>query len=230
MLAAQFFEPRLERLDALADQAAVGFELRFARAAQADTALLALEVSPRADQPRRQILQLREFDLQLAFVAAGALREDIENEAGAVDHAPIQRLLQIALLRGRERVIEDDEFDVVRLAREAQFFDLAAADEHLGIGARPAAGEGDGGIGARTLREQAEFFETGFEIDLAEVDADKRCVDQIEVFVLKRPASESLNGRCSPAATRFRTVQRPGGNSPDGPARPWKWRACRPSG
>ena len=195
MLAAQFFEPRLERLDALADQTAVGFELRFARTAQADTAFLALEVSPRANQPRRQILQLRELDLQLAFVAAGALREDIENEAGAIDHTPIQRLLQIALLRRRERVIENDEFDVVRFARETQFFGLAAADEHLGIGARPAAGERDDGIRARTLREQAEFFETGFEIDLAEVDADKRCVDQIGgCSKLKRPASNSPTG------------------------------------
>ena len=49
MLAAQFFEPGLERLDALADQPAVGFELRFAGAAQTDTAFLALEVGPCAD-------------------------------------------------------------------------------------------------------------------------------------------------------------------------------------
>jgi hypothetical protein len=40
------------------------------------------------------------------------------------------------------------------------------------------------------LCEQAEFFQTGFEIDLAEVYADERCVDQIDVFTfLKRPAS-----------------------------------------
>jgi hypothetical protein len=29
------------------------------------------------------------------------------------------------------------------------------------------------------VREQAEFFETCFEVDFSEVDADKRCVDQI---------------------------------------------------
>jgi hypothetical protein len=33
------------------------------------------------------------------------------------------------------------------------------------------------------LCEQTEFFETGFEIDLTEVDADKRCVNQIDVLV-----------------------------------------------
>jgi hypothetical protein len=80
------------------------------------------------------------------------------------------------------------------------------------------------------LGEQTEFFKTGFEIDFAEVDADKRCVDQIEVFVLKRPANSFFIDVGPPVATRFRTFQRPGGNSPDGPARPSKSRACRPSG
>ena len=154
----------------------------FAGAAQADTALLALEVSPRANEPSRKILQLRELDLELAFVAARALREDIEDEARSIDHAAIQRDFEIALLRGCERVIEDDEFDVVRFALQAKLLDLAAADEHFGIGTRTAAGERDGGMGTRTLCEQTEFFETGFEIDLAEVDTDERCVDQIDMF------------------------------------------------
>lgn len=95
VLAAQLFEARLERLDALADQAAVGFELRFTGTTQANTALLAFKVSPRANESRRQILQLCELDLQLAFVAAGALREDIENEARAIDHPAIQRDFEI---------------------------------------------------------------------------------------------------------------------------------------
>lgn len=51
MLAAQLVEADLERLDALADQPAVGFELRFAWTAQSDTALLTFEVGPRANQP-----------------------------------------------------------------------------------------------------------------------------------------------------------------------------------
>lgn len=149
----------------------VGLELRLAGAAQADPALLAFEVGPGADQPRRQVLQLRELHLQLAFVAARALREDVEDQAGAIDHAPVQRALQIALLRGRERMIEDDDVDLVRVAGEAQFLGLAAADEHRGVGARTSSGEGDCGMGARAGSKQAEFFETGFEIGLAEIDA-----------------------------------------------------------
>ena len=53
---------------ALAEQAAVGFELLFARAAQADAAFLALQVGPAAHQARCQMLQLGQFDLDLAFV------------------------------------------------------------------------------------------------------------------------------------------------------------------
>ena len=53
-------------------------------------------------QPRTRrvamCLQLREFDLQLAFVAARALREDVEDQAGAVDHAALERLLEVAFL------------------------------------------------------------------------------------------------------------------------------------
>src|SRR4029079_16323050 len=70
-------EPCGERLHALAQQAAVGFELGFARTAVADAAAaLAFEVGPAAHQARGDVLELREFDFQLAFVAARALRED----------------------------------------------------------------------------------------------------------------------------------------------------------
>ena len=62
------------RLDALADHAAVELDLRFARAAaRADAAALALQVGPAPHQPRRQVLQPRQLDLQLAFVALRAL-------------------------------------------------------------------------------------------------------------------------------------------------------------
>jgi hypothetical protein len=132
---------------------------------------------------------LRELDLQLAFMAARTLREDVEDEARAVDDPAFERGFQIALLRGRESVIENDEVNVIRHAREAQLFHLPAADEHLRVGTGAAARQGDGGMSARTLCEQTEFFETGNEIDLSEVDADKRCVDQINVFILQRPVN-----------------------------------------
>ena len=99
-------EAVVQRLDALADQPAVGLELRFARAAQADAALLPLEVGPAAHEPGGHVLQLGEFDLQLAFEGARALREDVEDQAAAIEHAAFEFLLEIALLARAQRAID----------------------------------------------------------------------------------------------------------------------------
>jgi len=63
VLLAQLGQAHAQGLDAVADQPAVGLELGFARAAQADTAFLAFKVGPAADQAGGQVLQLRQFDL-----------------------------------------------------------------------------------------------------------------------------------------------------------------------
>ena len=99
-----FLQALLQHVDALLQQAAVGFELGFAGTAQADgTTALALQVGPAAHQARGHVLELRQFDLQLAFGAARALREDVQDQAGAIDHATFQRALEVALLHRAER-------------------------------------------------------------------------------------------------------------------------------
>jgi len=67
--------------------------------------------------------------LQLALVALRALRENIEDQTGPVQHPNVQALFQIALLRRRQRVVEDDDFDAVGQHGLADFVRLAAADE-----------------------------------------------------------------------------------------------------
>ena len=91
-------EATLQLFDARGEQAAVGFELRFARATQADTAFLSLQVRPAAYQACCQVVQLRQFDLQFPFVAARPLREDVQHQSAAVKHARVAQFLQIALL------------------------------------------------------------------------------------------------------------------------------------
>ena len=67
-LATYLLQTVLQSLDACADQAAVGFQLGFTRSTQAYTTLLPFKVRPATHQTRGQMLKLRQFDLQLAFV------------------------------------------------------------------------------------------------------------------------------------------------------------------
>ena len=129
-LAAHQFEFARNPGDAVLHAAAVGFQLRFAfAAAHADAARLPRQVAPEPRQPRQQMLQLREFDLQLAFARAGALREDVENQRRAVQDLAVEYFLQIAALGGRKFVVENDRVHVVPPAEGGKFLRLALADE-----------------------------------------------------------------------------------------------------
>src|SRR6185312_5384460 len=106
-LALDALELLANALDALADHAAIELDLRFARAAaRADAAALPLEVAPAAHQPRREVLQPRQVDLELALVAARPLTEDLEDQHRAVCDRDAEVALEVALLRGRERLVE----------------------------------------------------------------------------------------------------------------------------
>ena len=68
----------------LADEPAIRLQLRFTRPAQADTALLSLQMRPAANQARGQVPQLRQLDLQFPLKAPRTLRKYIQYESGSV--------------------------------------------------------------------------------------------------------------------------------------------------
>ncbi len=173
----------VEGLDALADQAAVGFELGFTRPAQADAAAaLALEVGPAAHEARGHVLQLREFDLQLAFERARALRKDVEDQAAAVEHAALQFLLEIAFLAGAQRAVDDDEIGGERFDARAQFLDLAGADQEAGIGGLAGGRQHFEHLRAGRTRERAELLDAiGFR------GSTEPHTDQDRAFAAGRP-------------------------------------------
>ena len=47
-----------------------------------------------ADEPRHEVFQLRELDLQLAFARTRAPGEDVEDELRAIDDLAVERALR----------------------------------------------------------------------------------------------------------------------------------------
>ena len=169
-LALDLFEPLLDALDRLVDHAAVQLDLGFAGAATgAGSALLALQVAPAAHQTRTQVLQTREFDLQLALVAARALREYFQDEHGAVVDRHAQGALQVALLRGAERLVEQDFGGAMLLGQQLDLVCLAAAHEQGGIGCPAFAGDTRHRLQTGGLGEQPEFFQFRIEMRKAKI-------------------------------------------------------------
>jgi hypothetical protein len=121
-------EPPPEHGDALANPPAVDLELRLAGSPCPDAAAEARQVGPLPRQAGEQVLELRELDLQLALGRPRALREDVEDEGAPVDDLAAEGLLQVALLRGRQSVVEHDHVAVRRRDEALHLLDLAGAD------------------------------------------------------------------------------------------------------
>src|SRR5689334_24132462 len=93
--------------DTLTDSPAIDFQLRLAGTTGADAAAETRQMGPLSCQTRQQILKLRQFDLELAFIATSALGEDVEDQLASIDDPQLERFLQIALLRRGEIFVED---------------------------------------------------------------------------------------------------------------------------
>ena len=132
-----FLQLFLQPGDAVADDAAIELELRLADASGSDAAGLPLEVRPRARQARQHVLELRQLHLRARFAAARAAGEDVENQSAPVDDLDLGDLLEVARLRGREVVVEDDELRAAGLNERFDLLGLAAADVRGRIGPRP---------------------------------------------------------------------------------------------
>ena len=86
-------------------------------------------------------------------------------------------LLEVALLRGRQLVVEHDEIDVERVGGLAQLLGLARADVGRGVGRVAALQLHVDGIGARGVGEQRELVERrlrGFGVTRADARADEQ--------------------------------------------------------
>ncbi|MGY4332902.1 hypothetical protein ACVWWG_007319 [Bradyrhizobium sp. LB7.2] len=152
----------LELGDALLDQAAVGFDLRLAGTAhESKAAALALEMGPGADETRALVVEMRELDLERAFLGLGAAAEDLQNEARAVEHLGLQFLLEIALLDRCQRAIHHHELDIEALDQPGHLLDLALADVSRGPDLVDRRDDGVGNDEIDGAREAGGFIEPG---------------------------------------------------------------------
>src|SRR5262249_58189286 len=103
----------------------------------------------------------------------GALREDVEYQARAVDDVDAERFFQVALLHRRQRVVEDRERCAVLLDDTLDLLDLSGSGEMRGVG--PVAATPDDGARADSCarRELAQLLETFGIAALAEVQTDE---------------------------------------------------------
>jgi hypothetical protein len=128
--AAHRLPARAPALDLVLQDAPVGLDLGFARAAEeAGAAALALQVRPGPHQPAALIVQMRQLDLQRAFLGLRAPAEDFQDQPGPVEDLGVPFLFEVALLHRRQRVIDDDEPGFQRRDHPGDLLDLAAAQQ-----------------------------------------------------------------------------------------------------
>jgi hypothetical protein len=70
-----------------------------------------------------------ELDLEAPFPRPRTLPENLQDEAGAVEHLGVPGGLEVSLLDGRERVIDDDELRALGADETRELLDLASAEQ-----------------------------------------------------------------------------------------------------
>jgi hypothetical protein len=139
---------------------------------------------PLPRESRGQVTELRDLDLQLALQRARALRENIEDQLTPIDDAKVEFLLEVAGLRGAQRVIEDRELRSGALRNFLNLGGLALPDKGARVGGLQFLGNRIGDLGPGSLGEGLELGERvlgGNFVARAEFDSDQdRAFDGFE--------------------------------------------------
>jgi hypothetical protein len=122
------------------------------------------------------MLQLCEFDLELALAAAGTLPEDIEDQFSAIEHSHLPQALEVALLDCRDFMIEQHELRAIGSQQGGNFVGLACADVKLRIGTRAVADQSCCHDMTGRLGQSAKLIQRRIVATLStQCDADQQC-------------------------------------------------------
>jgi hypothetical protein len=114
----------------VAYQPAVGLDLGFAWAAEkAEAAALPFEVGPAPDEASRLVIQVRKFDLQSPFRGRGALTENLQDQACAIDNLGPRLFLERFLLYRSKRSVDDQEPSLISLRDFGDLLRLSFAEK-----------------------------------------------------------------------------------------------------
>jgi hypothetical protein len=163
--AADGVELGLDMVEAKVDFAAIGLELRFARAAGSDAATKLRHGATASGEARQLVFELREFYLELAFTGLGVAGEDVEDELRTVDYVARQPGFDVAELRRSEVVIEENKRSVGRSDGLNNFVEFALADEAVRVGLLPTLDESGGNGRPGRSGEFLELCAAGIEVE-----------------------------------------------------------------
>ena len=123
--------------NAESDSPPVGLQLGFARSSGADARAEPRQRRADPRKSRKEILELRQLDLQLALSCPRPRREDVQDELGAIDDPSREHPLEIAQLPGCELVVEHDEVRFGFLYGASQRLGLSSTEEQRRVGLGP---------------------------------------------------------------------------------------------
>ncbi len=88
-------------------------------------------MGPGAVEAREEVIELRQLHLQLTLSALGPLGKDVQDQPWTIHHPPPQQLLEVALLRARQLLVQDDQVHPGALL--ADLLRLALPDQVAGV-------------------------------------------------------------------------------------------------
>ncbi len=222
----ELIEVALELGDPPQDAPAVDLELGLTGTPGADARALLAELDAATAQAGEAVAQLRELHLQHALLAGGVLGEDVEDQRDAVDDVALEQRLEVALLRGRQLVVEHHDVDVERVGELAQLRGLALADVGRGVGPVAALELALDRVGTRGVDEERELVERLLRLlgragPLPGADEERALADDLEVDLGRgEPAPTARDVRVA----RTRRIERVRGSRPGRGARPGSFR------